>query len=55
MDAENSRIDEQLELIRNQQSILQHVAKYQIKIMNVTIGHMETLERSLIIHTTKIY
>lgn len=48
MDAEDAqRIDEQLELIRNQQSTLQHAAKHQIKVLNATIGHIETLERSL--------
>jgi len=48
MDIEDAQqIDEQLELMRNQQSTLQHAAKYQIKVLNATIGHIETRERSI--------
>ncbi|KAL6431967.1 hypothetical protein ACFW04_007417 [Cataglyphis niger] len=45
MDANGEkRINEQLDLLKNRQQIIQHVAKNQIKILNNTIAHIEKVE-----------
>jgi len=35
----------QLELLQTQQNAVQHVARNQIKVINATIGHLETLKK----------
>jgi len=50
MDADDKRraiINEQLNLLRNNQQNLQHVIKNQLKVLKGTIGHMDSLERTL--------
>ena len=48
MDADDEkRIQEQIDLIQNWQNTIQHAAKHQIKIINATLGHIETLEQTL--------
>jgi len=54
MDAEDATlINEQLklqllQLLQNKQLTLQHVIRNQIKVLNVTIGHTENLEKTLV-------
>jgi len=48
MDADNERvINEQLNLLRNNQQTLQHAIKNQLKMLKGTIGHMDSLEKTL--------
>ncbi|XP_024885827.1 uncharacterized protein LOC112463592, partial [Temnothorax curvispinosus] len=48
MDADDEKhIQEQLELMQNQQNVMRHAAKSQIKIINATLGHMEALEQTI--------
>jgi len=48
MDADDERvINEQLDLLRNNQQTLQHAMKNQLKVLNGTIGHMDSLEKTL--------
>jgi len=48
MDAEDSRIiGEQMELTRSRQQRLEHVVKNQLKIINATIGNIQTTEQVL--------
>jgi len=46
MDADDAkRIYEQLQLLQENQQTIQHVAKYRLKIINATIGHIDHLEK----------
>jgi len=48
MDADDERvINEQLDLLRNNQQTLQHAMKNQLKVLKGTIGHMDSLEKTL--------
>jgi len=48
MDADDERvINEQLDLLRNKQHTLQHAMKNQLKVLKGTIGHMDSLEKTL--------
>jgi len=49
MNADNERIiNEQLNLLRNnQQQILQHMIKNQLKVLKGIIGHIDSLEKTL--------
>jgi len=48
MDADDERIiNEQLNLLVNNQQTLQHAMKNQLKILKGTIGHMDSLEKTL--------
>ncbi|KYN29314.1 hypothetical protein ALC57_01254, partial [Trachymyrmex cornetzi] len=47
MDAEDAqRINEQLQILQDNQQVLQHAAKHQLKILNATIGHISSLEKA---------
>jgi len=48
MDADDEKIiNEQLTLLRNNQQTLQHAMKNQLKVLKGTIGHMDSLEKTL--------
>lgn len=48
MNANNARtIKEQIRLLNNHQQTTQHIMKNQLKIINATIGHVQTLEQTI--------
>jgi len=48
MDADDEKIiNEQLTLFRNNEQTLQHETKNQLKVLKGTIGHMDSLEKTL--------